>query len=147
MGYGNVPVGVGVVVIHEGCLLLGLRKGSHGAKTWALPGGWLEFGEEFSECARRELKEETGITTLENNFVLPFVSNNYGDEMNGKHSVTVFVQVDVGTIRPQAELCEPEKCYQWLFHDLKLPLPEPLFPPLRDLSHSFWWQEQMARVT
>lgn len=39
--------GVGVEV------LLGLRKSVHGEGTWALPGGWLEEGEQFEECGLR----------------------------------------------------------------------------------------------
>ena len=90
---GQVCVGVGAIVIDEatGCVLLGRRKGSHGAGTWALPGGWLEKGEEFEAAAVRELEEETGLTVEDlgpTRTVAPFVSNNVmkGD---GVHSVTV----------------------------------------------------------
>lgn len=54
-------VGIGVIVRKEGKVLLGKRKNSHGAGSWAFPGGHLEYGESWEECARREVKEETGI--------------------------------------------------------------------------------------
>ncbi|KAI2915344.1 hypothetical protein CBS147343_3044 [Aspergillus niger] len=58
----NPRVGVGVFVInHKGQLVLGQRKSSHGAGTWALPGGHLEFNESFEDCAAREVLEETGL--------------------------------------------------------------------------------------
>lgn len=87
---GQVCVGVGALVIDNGRVLLGRRKGSHGAGTWALPGGWLEKGESFEDAAVRELEEETGLTAADltaNRLVLPFVSNN--PMPDGVHSVTV----------------------------------------------------------
>jgi len=57
----NVKVGVGVIVIKNKSILLGKRKGSHGAYTWNFPGGHLEYSESIFECAKREVKEEVGI--------------------------------------------------------------------------------------
>ncbi len=58
----NIPlVGVGVIVIRNGGILLGKRIGSHGAGTWALPGGHLEYAERIEDCAAREVLEETGL--------------------------------------------------------------------------------------
>ena len=61
----NVPrIGVAAFVIKENKVLLGLRKGAHGAMLWATPGGHLEFGESVIECATRELREETGLKAV-----------------------------------------------------------------------------------
>lgn len=55
-------VGVGVLIVKGSSVLLGKRKGSAGAGTWATPGGHLEFGESWAQCAVREVHEETGLT-------------------------------------------------------------------------------------
>ena len=54
-----VRVGVGVFVWRDGRFIMGQRLGSHGANTWSVPGGHLEFGESWEDCAIREVKEET----------------------------------------------------------------------------------------
>lgn len=55
-------VGVGAVVIHEGKILLVKRGADPGRGLWAIPGGTLRLGEKLTDCAARELLEETGIT-------------------------------------------------------------------------------------
>ena len=42
-------------------ILIGMRTGSHGANTIALPGGHLEMFETFEDCAMREIKEECNL--------------------------------------------------------------------------------------
>jgi 8-oxo-dGTP diphosphatase len=55
-------VGVGGVVIHRGRVLLILRGREPLKGQWSIPGGLVELGEELTAAARRELKEETGLT-------------------------------------------------------------------------------------
>lgn len=58
----KINVGVGVMIFDkDGMILLGKRKGSHGAGEYSFPGGHLEYGESFEECAKREVMEECGI--------------------------------------------------------------------------------------
>ncbi len=51
----------GVVVDPEGRVLLVSQHGT----SWSLPKGHLEEGETPLEAARREIREETGVTRLE----------------------------------------------------------------------------------
>lgn len=123
-------VGVGVLVLRDGRVLLGRRLGAHGAGTWALPGGHLEFGETVEACAARELAEETGLA-LEATSPGPWTSNVFADE--GKHYVTVFVVAHA----PQGEprVLEPCRCAEWRWCAWSQ-LPRPLFAPLASLVSS-----------
>lgn len=120
-------VGVGVIVLRGSKVLLGLRAGSHGAGTWAPPGGHLEYGEEVEACARREVLEETGLTLRATSYG-SYVSNVL--EPEGKHYVTVFVigWADAG----YPKRVEPEKCLGWHWFDWSA-MPQPLFAPLQSL--------------
>ena len=119
-------VGVGVIVVQNGQLLLGKRKGSHGAGEWALAGGHLEYGESIEDCAARELKEETGLEALS----LQSVSWTNDVISEDKHYITFFVQVD--RFQGEIVLKEPHKCEGWHWFPLDS-LPSPLFPPLGSL--------------
>lgn len=128
---GNSPavrVGVGVLVLREGRVLLGRRQGAHGAGTWALPGGHLEFGESVEACARRELLEETGLVLQS---CRPGAFTNDVFEAEGRHYVTLFVQAEVAPGEPR--VMEADKCAGWGWFDWAA-LPQPLFQPL----HTLW---------
>lgn len=121
---------MGVIVQREGRVLLGRRLGSHGAGSWALPGGHLEFGESVVACARREVLEETGLV-LESAAHGPFVGTVF--EVEGLHYVTLFVLAGAAAGEPQ--LREPHKCAGWRWFDWR-GLPKPLFAPLQALVDS-----------
>lgn len=54
-------VGVGAVIIENGCVLLVKRAHPPIQGQWSIPGGVLEVGEFVREAAVREAREETGL--------------------------------------------------------------------------------------
>ena len=121
----RVSVGVGVVIRRDGRVLLGKRRGSHGAATWGLPGGHLDPGETIEECARRETAEETGLQ-ITRTVNIGFTNDIF--EAEKKHYVTLFVEaVDPGGA-PQ--ILEPDKCESWKWFSPDQ-LPEDLFIPFQ----------------
>lgn len=121
-------VGVGILVIHQGQVLLGRRRGAHGAGTWSAPGGRLEFGEDLLDCARRELAEETGLDLGPDARIGPVTSNVFADV--GQHYVTVIVLAPHTQGEPRT--MEPDKCEGWQWFSWQA-LPAPLFAPLQSL--------------
>ena len=115
-------VGVGVLIEKDGKVLLGRRLSSHGAGTWQIPGGHLEFGDSFEDTALREAAEETGLTDLELKGLLCVIN----DRVYGKHFVTIGFLAAWKSGEPYA--AEPEKSsdWQWFAPD---ELPEDIFLP------------------
>jgi 8-oxo-dGTP diphosphatase len=126
----TVGVGVGILIIRNGKVLLGRRRGSHGAGSWSAPGGRLEYGESIEACARRELREETGLEL--GAIELGPYTNDVFHEV-GEQYLTVFVLAREATGIPQNK--EPHKCDGWEWFDWA-ELPVPLFAPLETLRKS-----------
>ena len=56
---------VGVVLFdRRGCVWLGRRANTKGPYNWQFPQGGVDDGEDLEEAARRELLEETGISSI-----------------------------------------------------------------------------------
>jgi 8-oxo-dGTP diphosphatase len=123
----NVRVGVGVILMRGTKILMGKRKGSHGAGTYSVPGGHLEFGETVGTCAKREVFEETGIVVHDPIFQAGYTNDHFEEE--GKHYATLFVASRFN--EGEAQNLEPEKCEGWDWYDLA-ELPEPLFLPFKN---------------
>lgn len=121
----EVRVGVGVFIIDDqNRVLLGYRVGSHGAGTWGLPGGHVEYGEQPLETARREVLEETGMELghIWSYSMIPYVTNIYPDE-HKQYITLYFVAEHLGH---QPCVMEPRKCIEWRWFPLHA-LPDALF--------------------
>jgi 8-oxo-dGTP diphosphatase len=57
-------VAVGVVVFHEGKVLLVRRARPPSQNLWAIPGGKVKAGETLQAAAEREMREETGLQVI-----------------------------------------------------------------------------------
>lgn len=128
--YQEAPkVGVGIVVVKDGRILLGKRKGSHGAGEWGLPGGKVDPGELPQETAVRELVEEAGLV-VDNVRALPWWS---ADEFpqDGVSFITLYLIAD--WVSGEAVIQEPEKCEEWRWCDWDA-FPQPSFCGINTLA-------------
>jgi 8-oxo-dGTP diphosphatase len=127
----DIGVGVGVIIIKDGKILFGKRKNTHGEGTWCYPGGHLELGESWEECAIRETQEEAGIKIKNIRFAT--ATNDIFRE--DKHYVTICMVADYDSGEPQ--IMEPEKCFEWNWFEWDN-LPKPLFlPTINKLKQNF----------
>lgn len=113
----QVRVGVGAFILASSYepaenprFLIGKRKNAHGAGTFALPGGHLEFGETPENCASRETMEETGLKVSRVGFLT--ATNDYMREED-KHYVTLFTVCVRENESDEPRVLEPDKCEGW----------------------------------
>lgn len=62
--YPKPSLTVDVIVVHDNEVLLIKRLNDPFKDSWALPGGYVDEGEDIIEAAARELSEETNIKDL-----------------------------------------------------------------------------------
>jgi ADP-ribose pyrophosphatase YjhB (NUDIX family) len=67
--YAGPKVAVGVVLRHEGRILLNRRAIDPGKGRWSFPSGYVDLGESTSTAAVREVKEETGYDVRLNGLI------------------------------------------------------------------------------
>lgn len=107
-------VGVVVLVVKDDKLLMAKRVKEHGRGKLSTPGGHLEFGESIETCAVRELQEETGIVTSEDQVRIISLSNQ--PVSGGSHYVNIGVLIEIGDASPQE--VAPNEMVEWQWIDL-----------------------------
>nr|BBH89698.1 hypothetical protein KTC_44490 [Thermosporothrix sp. COM3] len=135
----KVLAGVAVLVKNGGRVLLNKRHNVHGAGTWGPIAGHQEFGESFEDCAKRETKEEAGITIDDVAFR---VITNDVFEAEQKHYVTVWFDANYVSGELKVGAPEEESDIGWFSWDS---LPEPLFLPLQHLLNGETYPSQTTR--
>ncbi len=86
----------------EGIIVLLIkRKNEPFKEKWAIPGGFVDYDEELHDAARRELKEETGVTDAELEQV--YTVGTLGRDPRGRTvSVVYSAFVDINKVNVQA---------------------------------------------
>lgn len=119
----TVKAGTSVIICKDKKILVGQRKGSHGAGCWAFPGGHIDFPDkDLKSSGEREVFEETGMLV---NIYSPdnlredlFTSYNILSENGTKAYVTCYLLADyISGGEKVNETCykglEPQKCEHW----------------------------------
>ena len=120
-------VGVAVIIERNGQVLLVKRKNAHGAGSWAVPGGHLEFGEALEECAVRETREEVGIDISGVRFAA--ITNDIFPK-EGSHYITIWMRAASSEGEPCIAAHREVGEVGWFSWEA---LPAPLFLPLQNL--------------
>ena len=80
------------IIIKDGKILLVKRKNDPFKGKWALPGGFVEYGEKTEDAVAREVLEETGLKTTVDKTIGVYSDPNRDPR---GHTITVVYKLDV----------------------------------------------------
>lgn len=128
------PIGVAIVVLNTyDKVLLGRRLGGYKAGYLGCPGGRIEHGELVLDCAKRELKEETGLVLKDLSYL------GVVKETQEKNDFVHFVCVARVTLE-NPTVMEPDKCEEWKWFEPKF-LPPKTLPG--HIAAIYLWRERL----
>lgn len=133
--------GIGCFVVRNGRFLMGRRHGAHGAGTWSVPGGWIEWGESPEAAAIREVREETGMLVVDARVAGATTTSH----LEGMCSVTLWVVAR--WVSGEPVVMEPDKYAEHRWYGLDEALPAPLFEVWEDLLGSPAYGELRAMLS
>lgn len=133
--------GIGCFVVRNGRFLMGRRHGAHGAGTWSVPGGWIEWRESPEAAAIREVREETGMLVVDARVAGATTTSH----PEGMCSVTLWVVAR--WISGEPVVMEPDKYAEHRWYGLDEALPAPLFEVWEDLLGSPAYGELRAMLS
>lgn len=95
--YFNPKPCAGALVVRDGRVMLTRRAIEPARGAWDIPGGFLGEGEHPEQCARRELREETGLD-IQITGLLGIFMDTYGK--NGRSTLNIYY---LATVEADAE--------------------------------------------
>ena len=112
MNYKSPKLTVDGIVLEDGKILLIKRKNQPFEGKWALPGGFVEYGEKTENATVREVFEETGLKTKINHLVGVYSDPNRDPR---GHTVSIIYILDIcnGELKSGDDACDAK------FFDLK----------------------------
>jgi 8-oxo-dGTP diphosphatase len=128
--YQNPSPGVVVLIVDNDRILLGERAhGVYMGGTWSLPGGFIEFDEDFLSAAHREILEETGLS-INIISIISVVSNFHSAEL---HTLVIVLLAEKtsGELKPGDDMVKLE----WF--SLSGPLPPMAFDADRHIIERY----------
>ncbi|MEW6010094.1 MAG: NUDIX hydrolase [Euryarchaeota archaeon] len=97
-----------VIICPDDCIIMIKRKNNPYKGFWALPGGFVEYGERVEEAALREAWEETGLN-IELNQLLGVYSNPNRDPRAHVVTICYMAQFVSGELKAASDAQEVSK--------------------------------------
>ena len=113
MNYKSPKLTVDGIVLKDSKILLIKRKNQPFEGKWALPGGFVEYGEKTEDATIREVLEETGLKTKINHLVGVYSDPNRDPRGHTVSIVYVLDTIDNGELKSGDDACDAK------FFDLK----------------------------
>jgi ADP-ribose pyrophosphatase YjhB (NUDIX family) len=133
----NVGIGIFMFNSTKDKFLIGKRKKEN---LYGLPGGALEFGEQLTESAKREIFEETNIQIIDETRIITIGTFNVVRKEINYHWFNIIMNVDLSEEEEgQIKNNEEDKCEEWIwfnFEDLMTNW-DVLFYSLQDFIKDF----------